>query len=208
MNILAIGAHYDDIEIGVGGTLARLKAEGHATMGYVVTKSDYADFNGVEKRSEEVALAEGKAAADILGYELIAGHRATKEVLFDADLVEDINRIIVEREIDCLFTHWDCDVHQDHQAIGAASLAAARRLGRVLMYQSNLYFSSAQFRDDFFFDITDYSDVKFRSILAHKTEADKFGPEWLAFWKNKVHANGQRIGVQYAEAFQLIKYLL
>jgi hypothetical protein len=45
MNILAIGAHFDDVEIGCGGTLARMAQEGHNVHVYIATRSGYASFD-------------------------------------------------------------------------------------------------------------------------------------------------------------------
>ena len=208
MNILAIGAHFDDVEIGCGGTLARHIGAGDKVIVQVITHSKYTNHNGDLLRAQDIALQEGRAAADYLGVnELICNNYETKQVVFDHKLVEAINRVIDENEIDLIYTHWDNDIHQDHQAVAKATMAAGRKVSCLLMYRSNLYMSSGDFRANYFVDISDYIDVKTTAIMMHKTELKKFGPQWIDFWKNEAYNNGQRVGVAYAESFQLIKFL-
>jgi LmbE family N-acetylglucosaminyl deacetylase len=52
MNILALGAHSDDIELGCGGSLARYASLGHNIYLYVATKSGYSDSEGNLIRSD------------------------------------------------------------------------------------------------------------------------------------------------------------
>jgi LmbE family N-acetylglucosaminyl deacetylase len=207
MNVLAIGAHFDDVEIGCGGTLAKHRSQGDRVIIQVITHSKYSNHDGTLLRAKETALREGKAAAKILNCELICNRYATKNVLFGPELIEDINRVIDQNSIDIIYTHWDYDVHQDHQAIGKATLAAGRKTNRLLMYQSNLYMSTNHFVANYFVDISDFIELKRKSILAHRTELEKFGSGWIDFWINEVLNNGKRFGVKCAESFQLVKFL-
>lgn len=207
MNILAIGAHFDDVELGCSGTLAKHKTKGDRVITLVITHSKYHNHDGTIIREKDVALQEGKKAANIVGYELICCNHETKQVSFDYKLIENINKVIDENKIDIIYTHWDRDVHQDHQAIGKASLAAGRKVNGLLMYQSNLYMNTELFHGNYFVDISDFIDIKKKSILAHKTEIEKFGKHWIDFWVNEAVNNGKKFNVKYAEAFQLVKFL-
>ena len=207
MNILAIGAHFDDVEIGCGGAIAKHVHNKDNVTVLVVTDSAYTEQNSNHTRTKNIALREGKAAADILGYELICGNLATREIAFNPELVDQIERVIHDHSIDMLYTHWDHDVHQDHQAIGKASLTAGRKLYRLLMYRSNLYQSSVSFNENFFVDISEFINPKMQAIAAHETEVKKFGPDWLNFWKQEAITNGVRCGTKYAEVFQIVKFL-
>ena len=140
-------------------------------------------------------------------YEIICNNYETKQVEFGFKLIEDINRIIDNNSIDVVYTHWDHDVHQDHQAIGRASLAAGRKVNSLLMYQSNLYMNTMPFMANYFVDISEFIELKKQAILAHESEVNKFGKEWLDFWINEVTNNGKKFNVKYVEAFQLVKYL-
>jgi LmbE family N-acetylglucosaminyl deacetylase len=209
LKILAIGAHFDDVEIGCGGTLAKHVAMGDEVIALVVTNSYYTSNDGKIIRERDIALQEGLAAAKIIGFkEFICADMTTLELSFNNQLVRMINNVVDDYEIEMIYTHWDRDVHQDHQAIGLATLAAGRKVNRLLMYRSNLYASSQEFHSNFYVDISDYLDTKMTSIAAHQSEVAKFGPGWTNFWLNEARNNGQRMGVEYAEAFQLVKYLM
>jgi LmbE family N-acetylglucosaminyl deacetylase len=116
MNVLAIGAHFDDVEIGCGGTLAKHRANGDNVIVQVITHSKYADNNGNCLREKAIALQEGKNAATILDCKMICNYYETKHVEFGYKLIKAIEEIVDEYSVDVIYTHWDFDVHQDHQA--------------------------------------------------------------------------------------------
>ncbi len=207
MNILAIGAHFDDVEIGCAGAIAKHRSRGDKVIILVVTHSKYENHKGELMRERDIALKEGSDAAKLLDAELVCLGYETKKVSFDYKLIEDINRIIDDHKIDQIYTHWDQDVHQDHQAIGRATLAAGRKVKRLLMYQSNLYMNTQQFHANYFVDISEFIDLKMKAIMAHVTEVKKFGPDWLNFWHNEALSNGKLFDVRCAEAYQLVKYI-
>jgi|TARA_R110002020_G_scaffold358247_2_gene570510 LmbE family N-acetylglucosaminyl deacetylase len=209
MNILAIGAHYDDIELGCAGAIASYLEKGHKVYSVVITESDYSSFDGTVLRSKDQAHREGKEAAEVLGVtELRCLMYETKKVEYGVDLIERLNELINEWDIDTVITHWQHDVHQDHSAIGKASLNAARHCPRILMYRSNWYKSLTEFIDNFYIDISDYIDIKRRSILAHKTEVDRRGEDWVDFAITKNKNSGMEVGCRYAEAFQVVKWMV
>ncbi len=69
MNILALGAHFDDIELGCGGAMAKHIAKGDRVYAYVATVSGFIGPNNNIVRTNETALAEGRDAMSILGVE-------------------------------------------------------------------------------------------------------------------------------------------
>lgn len=208
MNVLAVGAHFDDVEIGCAGTLAKHRANGDRVIIQVITHSKYHDNDGNCLREKEVAVREGQESASILNCELICNYYETKHVEFGYKLIKDIEDVVEENRIDLIYTHWDLDIHQDHQAIGKATLTAGRKVNYILMYQSNLYMNTRAFNGTYFVDISDFIEVKKAAILAHKSEVRKFGNEWLDFWVNEAANNGKRFNVKHAEAFQPVKILV
>lgn len=208
-NVLAIGAHFDDIELGAGGSVAKHVLQEDNVIMVVVTHSSYDNWDGTPIRTKDVALTEGTNAASILGVKnLICLNYETKEVKYGTKLIEDLNRIIDENNIDTVYTHWSGDVHQDHSAIAKATLNAARHVNNVFMYRSNWYASTQQFDGRVYNDISDYMDTKISSVKAHVNEYKKFGEGWIQFFVNQNKNSGQEIGVSYAECFQAIKQVI
>jgi LmbE family N-acetylglucosaminyl deacetylase len=207
MNILAIGAHFDDIELGCGGTLAKHVAMGDTVYTYVATVSGFISPNNEVIRSNKTTLSEGQEAMEILGAELICGNFRTLEVEFTETLNVDILRVVEDKKIDKVYTHWMGDIHHDHQAVARASLHACRWVPRLLMYRSNWYHSNIDFRGNFYIEITDYLDKKIKAIMAHKSEMERTKERWVSFFTKEAENAGQRIGVTYAEVFEVVKWL-
>lgn len=209
MRVLAIGAHADDIELGLGGTISRYTSEGHSVFSLLVTHSEYSDFNGRLLRSRETAMQEALDAAKILGVtEIECLDYETKKVTYTVDLIEDINRQISRIKPDVIYTHWDGDINQDHSAISQATIVAGRNSPRILMYRSNWYKSYKHFENSIYVDITDHMDRKIKSVEAHVSEVSRRGSGWVEFFKSHCLINGQEVGVRYAESFQPVKWLI
>lgn len=208
MNILAIGAHFDDVELGCGGALAKHAQNGDNVYVYVATVSGFTNQYNETVRDNEVALQEANKAMEVLGVtKMYCGNFQTLHVEFVDDLNVEILKIINENKIDKVYAHWIGDIHHDHQAMAKASLHSCRHVPRLLMYRSNWYHSTLEFKGNFYVDISDCWDVKKNAISAHKSEMERTGNKWISFFHNEAMNAGQRIGVKYAEVFQVVKWL-
>lgn len=208
MNVLAISAHFDDVELGCGGALAKHAANGDNVYVYVATVSGFSNQYDQSVRSSKVAKAEAQAAMQILGVKkLFCGNFKTLEVEFVDALNIEILKLIQEHSIDMVYTHWAGDIHHDHQAIARASLHSCRHVPRLLMYRSNWYHSTIDFRGNFYIDITPYWQLKEDAIRAHASEMERTGAKWISFFHNEAQNAGQRIGVLYAEVYEVVKWL-
>ena len=207
MNVLAIGAHFDDIELGCGGTLAKHVANGDSVFAYVATKSGFTNHQNIVIRSNEIADKEGENAMKILGVKLIKGNFDALKIEFNDDLNLDIIKIIEDKKIDLVYSHWMGDIHHDHQAVARASLHSCRHVPRQLMYRSNWYHSNLEFKGNFYVDISYFWEIKKKSIEAHQSEMERTGKKWIEFFHNEAKNAGQRIAVKYAEVFEVVKWL-
>lgn len=208
MNILAIGAHFDDVELGCGGTLAKHAANGDKVYVFVATVSGFSNQYDQAVRTNEIALKEANEAMREIGAtELICGNFKTLEVEFIDPLNIEIIKIVQQKKIDLVYSHWTGDIHHDHQAVARAALHSCRHVPRLLMYRSNWYHSTQDFRGNFYIDITDFWKAKERAIKAHASEVERTGNKWISFFHNEAENAGQRIGVKYAEIFEVVKWL-
>lgn len=208
MNVLAIGAHFDDVELGCGGALAKHVKSGDDVYAFVATVSGFSNADKQSVRASGVARSEGEAAMKALGVkELICGDFNTFEVEFVEALNVKVLKIVEDKKIDLIYTHWSGDVHHDHKAVAASSLHAGRHVKRLLMYRSNWYHSTADFRGNFYVDITDHWASKEAAIRCHASEMERVGKTWLSFFAKEAENAGQRIGVKQAEVFEVVKWL-
>jgi len=206
MNILAIGAHFDDIELGCGGTLAKHVANGDHVLAFVATKSGYSNPNNKIIRPNQIAYKEGLAGMEILGVRLICGGFRTFKLEFGEKLNRKILSIIEKEKIDRIYTHWHGDIHHDHQIISKSTLHCGKHVQQILMYRSNWYKAAISFKGNFFVDISNFLNKKEAAIRAHKSEMRRTGRKWLRYFKNEAENAGLISGVQYAEAFELTKW--
>jgi LmbE family N-acetylglucosaminyl deacetylase len=208
MNVLAVGAHYDDIELGCSGTLIKHVESGDHVTVMVLTDSKYQDPEGALIRDAGTALREGQQAARLIGAELVSLKHKTFEVPFDDFLGRQILKYVERRKIDTIYSHWVHDLHRDHQYAGRCTLMAGRHVPRFLMYRSNFYDTERQFRGNFYSDISQVIETKINVIKAHQSEMKRVRNEWLDFFLKQHQNDGQKIGVRYAECFEVVRYLL
>lgn len=207
MNVLAIGAHFDDIELGCSGSLRKHVENGDKVVIYVATKSGYSGPGRGTVRSNEEALSEGEKAAELIGGRLVCGGFETLHLEFEDELNAQLVQLIEQEKIDLIYTHFKDDVHHDHAALAKASLHAGRHVPRILMYHSNWYQSDVRFTPDFYQDITTTWETKETVIKAHKSEYERTGGVWVDYFYQEAENNGFICGVKLAEGFRCVKWL-
>lgn len=194
-SVLAVGAHPDDIELGCGATLLAHSAAGDVVTMLVVTGGENGPGDDVQVDGRR---AEQQRAARTLGAQLRWGGLRDCTVTPDAATVTVIERTLQETGADVVYVHAPDDSHQDHRAVAAATLAAARRMSRVLHYQSP---STLTFSPTVYVDVTAYLSGKLAALGAHASQVELSAMvEPDAVVASARHWGAQaRIG--YAEAF-------
>lgn len=207
-NVLAASAHFDDAELGCGGTLARHVRAGDKVTLYVATRSGYGNMKGQGVRSDALARKEGLAAAKILGVKVIEGDFETFHLRYEDPLIAALRRIIEEKKIDTVYLPWTGDAHQDHRALAQAAITAARHCPRILMYRINYYDTDEAFTPRHYVDITATMKTKLRALKAHGSEMKRTNGRWLEYVTAEDRNTGIKLGVGHAEAFQPVRYLI
>ena len=195
--VLAIGAHPDDIELGIGGTIALLAQGGaRVVMAICSVPADY-----------DTRIAEAKAAAKILGADLrilMEGGSKRIEDVKHYQLVGMIDDVVKELSPAAILTHGPTDFHRDHVTVYNAS-TASQRLAAFDFYS---YLPTmcrpvpVPFQPRAYIDITATIEQKLQSIAAH---ASQFTSRGLAFemYRDISRINGRMAGVQYAEGLDV-----
>jgi LmbE family N-acetylglucosaminyl deacetylase len=116
----------------------------------------------------------------------------------DAAAIRRIEQVLESTGADLVYVHAPDDSHQDHRAVAAAALGAARRLPRVLHYQSP---STLAFAPSVYVDVTAHLTGKLAALAAHASQVERSAMvEPDAVVASARHWGAQaRIG--YAEAF-------
>lgn len=127
--VLAIGAHPDDVEIGVGGILS---AHAHAGDDItILTLSRGSQGGDADSRQHE-----SLAAAERLRARLFLKDLIDTEISGGGPTVRLIEEVVREVQPTIVYTHSANDRHQDHRAVGEATVVATRKVGTVACYQS------------------------------------------------------------------------
>ena len=166
--VLAIGAHPDDVEIGCGGTLAKHHADYDVL--HILTLS-----RGAAGGDVNIRAVEAQNAAALVGARLEMADLRDTYITDGAETISIIESAICELRPTHVYTHSLEDMHQDHRAVHAASLVAARRVPNVYCYQTPS--STVEFKPHRFVDITHYIEKKIDLIGAYKSQLDRM--EWI-----------------------------
>ena len=201
MKILAFGAHPDDVETGMGGTIAKYARKGYEVLMIVVTIPSLPEVRRLEAEEAARRLASKVLVLDI----------EPKELLFGRTLVSRFDGLIKDFSPAIVFTHWNHDSHQDHSAVTNAVIASTRKTSCSLyMYEQAVpgQITPDTFRGQTFVDISDTIDAKLDSIRSHSSQFEKYGEDWLSGIRGRAQYRGYQMGVYFAEAFEVVKETL
>lgn len=195
--VVALGAHPDDLELGIGGTLAALSRGGaRVVMAICSVPSDY-----------ETRCAEAKAAADILGCELrllMEGGCRRIEDLKTYQLVGMLDDLVRELAPAALLAHGPGDFHRDHVAVYHAAMST-QRLSQFDFYS---YVPTmcrpvpVPFQPRAYIDISHTIGAKLAAIAAHPSQFSGRGISY-ELYRDIARLNGTLCGVQYAEGLDI-----
>ncbi len=199
MRIIVFGAHPDDMEIGMGGTIAKHVEAGDDLLMVVATVPS----------QRELRIQEARAGAEVLGARLEILDIPPDDLGVNRRTIREFDRLLGSVDPHLVYTHWDQDSHQDHNAVSRAILAAGRRNRcSVLMYEQTIPggVTPGGFKAQSFVDITDYIDRKCRSILVHRTQIDQNGGDWwLDGVRGRAMYRGYQMNARFGEAFEVVK---
>lgn len=165
--ILALGAHPDDIELGCGGSLAKLVRQGAHVRAVVFTKG----YKGAKKDAGRER--ETRSALGVLGITDV--HVLDFEDTMLLRRVGDITTVVEEhvRAIQParVYTMFGDDRHRDHRAVYEACAVGCRRVPQILGYETPS--SYLNFAPTLHEEIGEFLEVKVRSIQRHDSQGNR-----------------------------------
>ncbi|QNK60158.1 PIG-L deacetylase family protein [Paenibacillus sp. PAMC21692] len=220
MNVLAVGCHPDDLEIGCGGTLAKLSALGHKVTMVHVANGDKG--HKVIPQDELIAIRrlEAQAAGSLIGADVISLDVPDLLVKADHDeLILKLVKVIRETKPDYIITHPPEDYMKDHmevsKAVFDASFAATvphynNEAGHDIHHKVAPIFymdtlAGVGFLPTEYVDISDHIDVKIEMNNKHESQIkwlyEHDGIDFLDFVRTVSKFRGLQCGKAYAEGF-------
>ncbi|MFQ5801301.1 MAG: PIG-L deacetylase family protein [Candidatus Methylomirabilales bacterium] len=219
MQILVISIHPDDETLGCGGTLLKHRAADDCLYWLIITQTYKSQWSAemIERKAAEVEQA--AQAYEMEQYFKLGFPTVLLDTIPQADLIGRIRDVISEVKPELIYLVHYGDVHTDHHAVFTAIMSVLKpsymtHLGvrRVLCYEilSSTEAAPPQlgraFMPNVFSDITPYIERKIEIMDLYQTERQ---PDPLPRGPSAIRAlaryRGATVGVDYAEAFMLVR---
>src|SRR3989338_6351903 len=201
MNILAIGAHPDDIELGCGGALIKYAQKRHNVYLLILTMGGIGGEPGLRKIEQEAA------AKFMQAKQVFWGNFQDTELNTNKTVISNIDEAINKTKPQVVFFNFFDDTHQDHRAVAQVSTSATRYVKEVLYYEVP---TSQNFQPDIFVDIGDVLEKKLELLKIHASQVDKTKIENLTILESAQSCaifRGYQGRVKYAEGFKALRIL-
>ena len=227
LDILAFGAHPDDVELGCSGTIAKEISLGKKVGIIDLTRGELGTRGSVATRNEESAKA-----SEILGV-VARENLDMRDGFFVNDEAHQLKVIEMIRKYrpDVVLCNAIADRHIDHGkgsklVSDACFLSGLRQIKTELngeiqeAWRPKVVYHYIQWQNiepDFVVDISDYIDKKMESVLAYSSQF--YDPKsnepitpitsknFLDSIKYRAQDLGRLVGVDYAEGFTVERYL-
>jgi LmbE family N-acetylglucosaminyl deacetylase len=204
--ILILAPHTDDGELGCGGFISKMIEEGATVY--------YAAFS-LCKRSLSPGLEPDTLEKEVKKATLILGIQPGNLILYDYDVrrFNDFRQDILENMIelktrikpDLVLVPSPADIHQDHQVISAEGLRAFKNIS-ILGYE--LPWNNVSFNTHSFVQLEKrHVQKKIDALVEYQSQSYR---KYLnsEFITALAITRGVQIGYDYAEAFEVIRWII
>ena len=227
VDVLAIGAHPDDVELGCGGTISKMIAEGKTVAILDLTKGELGTRGTSETRAKEA-----ENAAKILGVKLRENLEMPDGFLENTKEYQiKIVRAIRKYQPEIVFANAIDDRHPDHAKAAklisdACFLSGLRKIetsqeGNLQeVWRPKYIFNYIQWKEitpDFVIDVSDYQEQKVKACMAYESQfydpnsKEPITPiatkDFLESLKYRAQNLGRLSGVAFAEGFTTEKLI-
>ena len=204
--ILILAPHTDDGEFGCGGAASRWRQEGKEVY--------YIAFSSARKSvpkgmPDDILEKEVKEATEVLGI-----HRDNLTLLdypvrefpaYRQRLLEDMIRLGNEFKPDLVLLPSTDDTHQDHQTISQEGFRAFKKMS-VVGYE--MPYNNVSFSTNMFVVLSEEQvRNKIKALQCYKSQAHKPYSN-TDFIEGLARVRGTQVGVRYAEAFEVIRWVV
>jgi LmbE family N-acetylglucosaminyl deacetylase len=216
-NVLAVGAHPDDVEILCSGTLAKLARAGHRVTVAHATSGDVGHYRIPAKELAEIREREAAEAASVIGAESIGLGFHDFGVYDDWETLHVFADVIRRVKPDVIITHGPGDYLMEHIKVGRITVAASYAAGCPNIETGRefhdaippIFFmdtvGAIDFKPSDYVDVTDVMELKRAALGRHESQLkwmkERWGTDLLELMEAVSRSRGVQSGVRYAEAF-------
>jgi LmbE family N-acetylglucosaminyl deacetylase len=219
MRVVVIAPHPDDETLGCGGALLKHKANGDSLSWVVATRGHEPQWSAelLERKEQEigrVAAAYGFENTFRLNFPTIRLDTIPLE-----EIIVALRDVITDAKPDYVYLNHHGDVHSDHRVVFEATMSVLKPFNsskhgvrRVLSYE---VFSSTDampanparaFVPNVFMDVTEFLEKKLEIMALYESELQASPlPRAVDSLRALARYRGASIGVEFAEAFMLVR---
>jgi LmbE family N-acetylglucosaminyl deacetylase len=207
MKVIAIGVHPDDVEFGMGSTLAKHINIGHEVHVIILTDGDR-DESGNYTRTD-MRREESIKALKILGLKDSPYFLNLPKVSVDQSTISVVEKLINKINPDRIYTHSRNDRHQDHRKCSYAVLSAGRYINEILLYE--IYSVFPEFLPNYIINFSkELLDLKIKAIREFKSQFKNMDLiaemiKGMAIKNSFINYSIQTKELYYSEAFEIAK---
>lgn len=204
--VLVLAPHTDDGEFGCGGTIAKFTEEGK--------KVYYAAFSIADKSvpkefPKNILETEVRKATKILGIPesnlIIYKYEVRKLNYFRQEILEEMVKLKKDIDPDLVFIPSINDLHQDHYTIAMEGLRAFKQRS-VVSYE--LPWNNITFRTQAFVKLSEENiEKKIKALKAYESQRNRFYAS-EEFVRSLAITRGTQINEKYAEAFEIVRWII
>jgi LmbE family N-acetylglucosaminyl deacetylase len=204
--VLVLAPHTDDGEFGCGGTISRLIEEGSRVI--------YAAFSAAEQSvlahlPRDVLRYEVRAATSKLGISpadcVVMSFEVRRFEEQRQEILDTMIRLRRDLQPDLVFLPSSTDTHQDHTVIAREGFRAFKQ---VSMLGYEVLWNNLDFRTSCFFGLEErHVATKIASLGCYKSQEHRsYASE--EFLRSHMLVRGTQIGRRYAEAFEVVRWVV
>lgn len=221
MNIAAVAAHPDDIELLCAGTLIKYIKKGHKVTFIIATNGEVGSPTLPNEEIAEIRYKEAQKGAKIIGAELIWLGYPDEFLFSNSETRLTFLNALRRAKADVVFTHFIDYYNCDHNTVSTITndvgiLQSVKNISTDYPPTKNnpyMYFMDTLccigFEPEEYVDITDVFEIKKKALMAHESQyiwlKEHSKVDYIDMMETQAKIRGYQAGVKYAEAFKGVK---
>lgn len=203
--VLVLAPHTDDGEFGCGGTIAKLIQEGSRVIYSAFSAAEQSVLPHLPKDILRKEVLEATSALGISKEDCVIHNFRVRH--FPADRQEILETMILlgkKYDPDIVFLPSPNDTHQDHSVIAQEGFRAFKKK-TMLGYE--IPWNNLDFRTSCFFTLNeDQVNLKIKALSCYQSQKHRSYASPL-FVRSLLITRGTQVGAQYAETFEVIRWV-
>jgi len=204
--ILVLAPHTDDGEFGCGGSIAKFLEEGKDVFYVAFSTAEDSVPEGYPRNILEIEVREATKLLGINPNNLIIYKFQVRKLNYvRQELLEELVKIRNEISPDLVFIPSPNDLHQDHYTVAMEGMRAFKQIS-ILGYE--LPWNNITFHTQSFIKLEERHIIKkIEALKAYKSQQNRFYAN-EEFIRSLAITRGTQISVRYAEAFEVIRWVI